>query len=165
MSFKMDLKLAKASEIKANNIKISEVNEKAKEFYENERIVWASELNPLYEKLKCREFSELTELQAINLSFRHRIQDSITHYLTRLSKEHVRFKQNFGDRMEFYAENYANKINTTEKVKLVERDLNERKHAMELLEAHIEHLKELRTICDQIQYSVKNITALIGYSS
>lgn len=164
MSFKIDLKTAKLTEIENNNNKISEVNIRAKEFYDNERKTWSEELMPLYGKLKIKEFTELTELQAINLSLRHRIQDSITHYLNRLSKENVRYKQAFGDRMEYYIDGFGLKTNSGEKTKLVDRDLNERKHAIELLEAHIEHLRELRQICDQIQYAVKNITTLMGYN-
>lgn len=162
-NLKLDLKRAKNEDIANYNNQISVVNERAREFYEKEQETWRVELAPLYELLATRDFKELTNLQAVNLSLRHRIQDSITKYLTRLSKENVKYKQSFGDRMEFYIDGFGYKTNNGEKIKMIERDLNERKHAVELLEAHIEHLKELRYCCDQIQYSVKNITALMSY--
>lgn len=160
---KIDFTKAKKTEIETYNSKVSDINEAARTFYEKEREIWIGELEPLYTMLATRDYINLTDLQSKNLSLRHRIQDSITKHLNKLSIENAKYKKAIGDRQEFYIDGFGYKSTSTEKTKMIERDLAERKCALEILECHIEHTKELRSACDQIQYSVKNITALMGY--
>ena len=91
------------------------------------------------------------------------LQDDISKHTSQLTKAYVSYKNAFGDRMEYYMTGFGVKTSSSEKVKMVDRDLAEAKRRVELLETHIEFLKECRYSCDQVGYSIKNIVGLISY--
>lgn len=162
-SSKIDLTKASRDQIDKYNEKTENLNEKLEDYFEKERSKWEKELMPLYQTLSDRDNYKIINLQSSTLSLRHKIQDEISSYMAKLSKEMPKYKASYADRMEFYMHGYGIKTASSEKTKMVDRDLSEKKRNIELLENHIEFLRQCRYACDQIQYSVKNIVGLMNY--
>lgn len=159
----LDLKKAKREDLEIIMVKVEEANKKLEEFFENERSQWREMLTPLYKTLAKKEPKSAIELQAETLSLRQKIQEDITVYMNRLTREISKFRKAKADRFEYYFHGFGLKTASSEKTIMVERDLAEKKRNVELLESHIEFLRECRYNCDQIQYSVKNLVGLLGY--
>jgi hypothetical protein len=160
---KLDLKKANASQIHNMNMNMNIKNDKAEVIFSKERDKWSESLRPLYARLGNRNPSDYITIQSECLSIREQLQQSLAFHQTQLSKAQVTFKNAYGERMEFYMHGFGIKVNTGEKTKLVDRDLAEAKRRSELLEVHIDFLRECRYSCDQVQYAVKNFTALLEY--
>lgn len=159
----IDFKKTKEADVVTYMEKYDTVNNNLINFFDKERSIWADEINLLYPLLYSKNLDLISKLQADNLGLRHRIQDSITKYLNRLSGENMKYKKMFADRMEYYVFGYGAKSSSAEKTKLIDRDLAQKKRSIEILEVHIEHLKELRYQCDQINFGIKNISGLLAY--
>ena len=143
--------------------KLEETNNKIDVNFEKERLTWKNELMPLYEILRNLDKTAMADLQASTLSLRHRIQDKITYYMSQLSKNLPKHKSAVGDRFEYYLTGFGIKVGSEDKKRFVERDMAQRKRSIELLENHIEFLRECRYSCDQIQYAVKNVVGIAQY--
>ena len=138
-------------------------NEKITEFFSKEREEWSKQLLPLYKTLSYRDMNKIADLQAETLSLRHRIQDKISEYMSSLSKQSSYYKKSWADKIQYYHTGFGIKLSSTEKKEFVNRDLREDKVGLELMETHIEFLRECRYSCDQIQYAVKNLIGLMAY--
>jgi hypothetical protein len=159
----LDLKRAKREELERIMIKVEEANKKLEDYFEIERKKWQDMLDPLYAILSTKDPRSAVELQADTLSLRQKLQEDITIYMNRLAREMSKFRKSKADRFEYYMTGYGIKTASSEKTVMVERDLAEKKRNVELLESHIEFLRECRYNCDQIQYSVKNLVGLLAY--
>ena len=160
---KLDLKKANAAQIVNMNNNMGSINDKAEDLFSRERDKWSELLSPLYARLGHRDPTDYILIQSESLSAREQLQQSIAKHSNNLSKAQVTYKNAYGERMEFYMHGFGIKVNTGEKTKLVDRDLAEAKRRSELLEVHIDFLRECRYSCDQIAYAVKNFTALLAY--
>lgn len=138
-------------------------NIKITEFFTKERAEWSNELTPLYKTLAYRDMNKIVDLQAETLSLRHRIQDKISEYMSSLSKQNTYYKTSAADRTQYYLTGFGIKTSSTEKKEFVNRDLAQDKSGLELMETHIEFLRECRYNCDQIGYAVKNMIGLMAY--
>jgi hypothetical protein len=160
------LDLKKANDVQINNMNknMNDKNNKAEDLFSNEREKWSVLLNPIYVKIGQRNPSDYVVVDSERLSIRAQLQESISYHSNQLSKAMVSYKNAYGERMEFYMHGFGIKVNTGEKTKLVDRDLAEAKRRCELLEVHIEFLRECRVSCDQIGFALKNLTALLDYT-
>lgn len=162
-SKKINLKTANAVQIANMNANMNSINDKYEALLKDERKKWSDLLNPLFIKLGSKNIKDVVTIQADCLSIREQIQQSIAYHSNKLSKAQVDFKNANGDRFEFYFHGFGLKTNTGDKVKLVDRDLAEAKRRNELLEVHIDFLRECRVSCDQIGYAVKNLVSILSY--
>ena len=133
------------------------------EFYTSEREVWDAKLKPLFNKLRGNP-QILVELQSETLIVRQSLCDEINSSLTALIKEKLKLKKVAADRMMHWSTGSGLKYTAKEYITLIENDLKDIMAEMELLEAHIEHLRECRTNCDQIGYGVKNRIEMLNYT-
>jgi len=159
----IDLTRAKREEVEQLMAKIEATNEKLELFFDEERVRWEKLLQPLYATLASRDMKSTVVLQADVLSLRQKLQEDITMYMNRLAKEMSKFRKAKADRLEFYMHGFGIKTASTERTAMIDRDLSEKKRNVELLESHIEFLRESRYSCDQIQYAVKNLVGLMAY--
>ena len=160
---KLDFMKADRKTLETAMDKVEEKNNKIEEIFSDERKEWGDELLPLFDILRRMDKNSMVDLQAETLSLRHRIQDKITYYMAKLSKSMPSHKSALADRFEFYATGYGIKTSAPEQRKFVDRDLAQRSRSIELLENHIEYLRECRYSCDQIQYAVKNVIGIAQY--
>ena len=67
--------------------KIKETNDKLEEFFNNKRVEWTSNVEPLFEVIKnnfnLESFSKVVEAQSIALSFRQSINEQISFFLNK----------------------------------------------------------------------------------
>ncbi len=159
----LDLKRADRQAILNMNATVNARNEKLDVFFTNQRELWTALLTPLFHQIGTREPKVIMEAQSESLAIRSRIQSDISKYSSELSKAYVSFNNAFGDRMEYYMTGFGVKTASSEKVKMVDRDLAEAKRKTELLEIHIDFLRESRKICDNLGFSIKNIVSIISY--
>jgi hypothetical protein len=162
-STKLNLKTANAQQIVNMNVNMNTKNDKAEELFKNEREKWSKLLTPLYGRLGTKNVRDIVSIQSDCLSIREQIQQSISYHSNQLSKARVALRNATGDRFEFYYHGFGMKTNTSEKTKMVDRDLAEAERRNELLEVHIDFLRECRVSCDQIGYAVKNLVSILTY--
>jgi len=160
---KIDLTKANREDIIKLMNDIENSNGKLEDYFDEERKKWNNLLSTLYAVLSKKDINAITELQANVLSLRQKIQEDISIYMNRLTKENSKLRKAKADRMEYYMYGFGLKTGSTEKTMMIDRDLNEKKRNVELLESHIEYLRECRYSCDQIQYAVKNLVGLLNY--
>lgn len=159
----MSFDYKKTQNIDIENGRVSELNIKVENFFDNERSKWNTELQELHDILHSNKHEDFIRLQSKCLSIRQMIQESITKYMNKLSKENAKYRKYNADRFEFYMTGFGLKTGAGDKKILIDRDLTESKHNVELIESHIEYLRECRISCDQIQFAVKNAIALLNY--
>jgi len=135
--------------------KLSELNEKYEGFLYQKRLDWNNKVNPLFNRVKNSP-DDLIELQALCLSYRHILTDEIAIFMSKLSKEIITYKTAKADRFMFYATGFGLKTNMSEKSILFDSELAELQRNKELLETHLEFLKETRSGCDNINWAIKN---------
>ncbi len=161
----IDYKKASNTLIDQHIIYLEQNNDAMDDLLNKEKSVFNRDLEVLYTILKSKNYQEFMELQGKGLSLRQIIQDKIGFYMNQLSKHTAKYKVANAERIEYYQTGYGIKVSDGTRTKLIDRDLSERGRTVEILQSHIEYLRECRNGCDQIGYAVKNLTALITYIS
>jgi hypothetical protein len=129
-------------------------------FFEKQHSSYSSLINKALEKLHQKDFKMFAPLSAKVLSIRQMLQDDISKSMAKLSKANSKYKQTYGDRIDYYTTGFGLKVSDSTRKNLIERDLAERIRQKEILENHIEFMRECRITCDNIGYSIKNLTQL-----
>jgi hypothetical protein len=147
--------------------KIRDVNNKLEDFFSDRRNTWNKDLSPLYEIIRLdfsRETSsKITESQALCLSYRQIINDEISVYLTKRSKQDAKLKRIKQDKFIWYATGFGVKTNTGEKTLLIEAHVAEEQRNIELIESYIEFLRQTVKNLESYQWTIKNIIELNNY--
>ena len=141
---------------------IKKLNDTFDEFLKTDREEWNKNLEPLFQKITHKSADELMELQALALSRRQMLVEKIATYMNKLSKETISFKQAEADRFLFYMTGFGIKTNTGEKKILFDAELAELERNMQLLQTHIEFLRDCKLSCDNVGWAIKNRIALMG---
>lgn len=145
------------------NKKVKDINDKIETKFISDCASVRDQMKPLFARLNTGDIMQIPELQASVLKIRQELQDDISVYLNRLSKENVKYRKCEGDRLEYYITGFSIKSASSEKTKMINRDLAEKKRGIEILETHIEHLRDYKYACDQIMYAVKNLVSIASY--
>lgn len=141
---------------------IQKLNDTLEEYLFDKRKKWNDAIDPLLKQLKTTSQQEIIDLQAHALSYRQQLSDEISTFLNKLSKEMIAIKKAEADRFIFYSTGYGVKTNTGEKKILFDSELAELERNKEILETHIEFLRDCRTTADNISWALKNKIALMG---
>lgn len=144
------------------NEKYFKQNKKTEELLKEQRYNWSEKIKPLIESLK-ENFEKIYELQADALSYRHIIGDEISFYASKLSKVMAEEKRIRKDKIIQYTLKFQVKLNTGEKNVCVAGDISEMERNIELLQMHIEFLRECIKTIDNLNFGVKNKLALMEY--
>lgn len=149
--------------------KLSEKNDRLEQFFSDKRQKWAEDLAPLFEVVKLKvdtnTSTRITDTQSYALSYRQRINEEISEFLTRRSKQDVRVKKLKQDKFIFYATGFGVKTNYGEKQILIEGHISEEIRNMELIENYIEFLRSMNKNLESLQYTFKNIIELYNLLS
>jgi len=132
------------------------------EYFEAQRTEWSNKLKPLYTAIRG-DHRELIDTQALQLSYRHMAMDDATKLLSKLSRELSKKKILERDSFLYYATGYGLKTSNPEKTKLIDADLAERVRVIELIQEHIDYLREIIKLLDQIGYAIKNRISIFNY--
>ena len=143
-------------------------NDKLEAFLKTKRDEWEKTIKPLFEVLSTTNFSKtfydkVVNSQALALSYRYELNLQIAMFLNRRSKSDVIVKKIRQEKFLYYATGFGLKTNTGEKNILVDSHLAENQRTVELMDTHIDFLRDSNKTIESFQFSIKNITTLIEY--
>lgn len=148
--------------------KVKETNERLEEFFESKRKEWNDTVTPLFKVLsldldKPDSVKQLLDAQSLALSHRQNINEQISLFLTKRSRETTKIKKLRQDKFIFYATGFGIKTNLGEKGILIDGHLSENDRTMELIESYIEFLRDTVRNLETFGYSIKNMIELMNY--
>lgn len=148
--------------------KVKETNERLEEFFENKRKEWNDTVSPLFEVLSFNldtpsDSKKILDAQSLALSYRQNINDQISLFLTKRSKETTKIKKLKQDKFIFYATGFGIKTNLGEKSILIDGHLSENDRTLELIESYIDFLRDTVKNLETFGYSIKNMIELMNY--
>lgn len=148
--------------------KSKETNERLEDFFENKRKEWNDSINPLFKVLSLdldnpSDSRKLLDAQSLALSYRQNINDQISLFLTKRSRELTKIKKLKQDKFIFYATGFGIKTNLGEKNLLIDAHLSENDRTMQLIESYIEFLRDSVKNLESFGYSIKNMIELMNY--
>jgi len=147
--------------------KVKETNDKLEEYFNTRREEWNKNLEPLFEVIKNRltidNSSKVFESQSIALSYRQQINEQISFFLNKRSKEEVKIKRIRQDKFVFYALGIGLKTNAGEKSTLIDAHLAENDRSILLIDNYVEFLRSCSKNLESLGYTIKNIIELMNY--
>lgn len=147
--------------------KLKDTNDKLESFFNDKRSEWIKLVEPLFDVLKIeinsQSSKQITEMQALCLSYRQLLTEQISIFLDRRSKQDVKLKRIKQDKFIWYATSFGIKTNMGEKTLLIEAHVAEEQRNIELIENYIEFLRQTNKNLESLQFTVKNIIELFNY--
>ena len=147
--------------------KIKETNDKLEEFFNDKREEWTRIVDPLFDVIKSNltleSFSKVVDSQATSLTFRQKINEQISFFLNKRSKEEVKLKKVKQDKFMFYALGVGLKTSLGEKNTLIDAHISENERNIQLIENYIEFLRSTSKNLESLGYTIKNIIELMNY--
>lgn len=145
-------------------------NDRLEEYFLQKREDWSKQINPLFSGIDFKFFNKnnvenIIQTQALALSYRQILTEEISFFLNKRSKEEVEFKKLKQDKFLYYAIGFGLKTNGTEKMTLIESHVAEWERNMNLLENHVEFLRQCNKNLESLGFTIKNITELLTYLS
>jgi len=149
--------------------KLKETNNRLEDFFTNKREEWKLTLEPLFEVVRLEintdTSKKITECQAMCLSYRQMLNDQMSVFLDKRSKQVVKLKKLKQDKFIFYAVSFGVKTNAGEKTMLIESHVSEEQRNIELIENYIEFLRQSNRNLESLQFTIKNIIELFNLLS
>jgi len=147
--------------------KMKETNDRMEEFFLNKRSEWSKNIDPIFEILK-KDFNQvgyqnIIDAQATALSYRMIINEQISLFLNKRSKEEVKIKRLKQDKFLYFAMGFGLKTTLGEKTLLIDGHIGENDRAIQIIEIHIEFLRNCSKNLESFGYTVKNIIELMNY--
>ena len=147
--------------------KAQETNDKLEEFFDRKREEWNKTMDPLYIALKenftLDKSQKIIEIQSLALSYRQMINDQISYFLNRRAKEEVKLKKLKQDKFVFYATGFGLKTNVGEKSLLIDAHIAENERNLQIVDVHVDYLRNSSKNLESLSYTVKNIIELMNY--
>jgi len=147
--------------------KIKETNDKLEEFFNDKREEWTKNVEPLFDVIKSNftleSYSKVIDSQATSLTFRQRVNEQISFFLNKRSKEEVKLKKVKQDKFMFYALGIGLKTSLGEKNTLIDAHISENERNIQLIENYIEFLRSTSKNLESLGYTIKNIIELMNY--
>jgi Recombination, repair and ssDNA binding protein UvsY len=147
--------------------KSKEANDKLEEYFNTKRDEWNKNIEPLFEVLKnnftIEKKDNIIEVSSLALSYRQNINEQISFYLNRRSREDVKIKKLRQDKFVFYATGFGLKTNLGEKAMLIDAHIAENDRTIQLIEVHVEFLRSCSKNLETLGFTIKNIIELMNY--
>lgn len=147
--------------------KVKETNDKLEEFFNGKREEWNNNIEPLFQALKTtftlENSTKIVELQSSALTYRQVINEQISYFLNRRSKEDVKLKKIKQDKFLYYAVGVGLKTSMGEKNVLIDAHIAENERAVFLIDNFIEFLRSSSKNLEGLGFSIKNIIELYNY--
>lgn len=148
--------------------KVKETNDKLEEFFNDKRVEWNGNIEPLFTVIRLdltlpNTSKEILEAQSLALSFRQKISEQINFFLNKRSRETTKIKRLRQDKFIFYATGFGVKTNLGEKGILIDGHIAENDRTLELIESYIEYLRDTTRNLESLGYSIKNMIELLNY--
>jgi hypothetical protein len=159
----MDFLRADKKAIEQNIIALEQKNQRLDEWLEKQRVEYGEKIKPLLTTLGLKDLLGTIQLQSDALNLRQEVCEDIARFMVKYSAQKMAVRKATADRMEFYMTGFGVKTSVAERVQMIDRDLRENQRGLELIETHMEYLRDLRSTCDNIGYAMKNRVSMLGY--
>jgi hypothetical protein len=150
-----------------NIAKVEETNDRMEEFFLNKRSDWNKNIEPLFQIMKQNFKPETTEkiidIQASALSYRQILNEEISLFLNKRSKEDIKLKRLKQEKFIFYATGFGLKTNMGEKSILIDAHTSQIERTIQLIDTHIEFLRASAKNLESLGYAIKTIIELYNY--
>ena len=148
--------------------KAKETNDKLEEYFNDKRVEWSKNVDPLFKSLSLdlanpSNSKIILDTQAIALSYRQMLNEQINFFLNKRSREMTKIKKLKQDKFVFYATGFGIKTNMGEKGILIDGHLAENERAMEIIESHIQFLRDTVKNLESLGFAIKNMVELMNY--
>jgi hypothetical protein len=148
--------------------KAKETNDKLEEFFSDKRSEWNKNVEPLFKALSLdlsnpNNSREFLDTQALALSYRQILNEQINFFLNKRSKETTKIKRLRQDKFVFYATGFGIKTNLGEKGILIDGHLAENDRSLEIIESHIQFMRDTVKNLESLGFAVKNMIELMNY--
>jgi len=141
-----------------------ETNDRLEKYFLQKRDGWNNLLAPLFEVVKMEPSKEtstkITDTQSMSLAYRQKINEEISIYLEKRSRQDVKIKKLKQDKFLFYATGFGLKTNYGEKQLMIDGHIREEERNIELIENYVEFLRAMNKNLESLQYTLKNIIEL-----
>lgn len=137
-------------------------------FFSGKRDEWNTELDPLFKTIYQGNFTmnnskNIIDAQANVLSLRQRCNDQIGYYSQKLAKAKSENAVISQQKYLFYSTGFGLKTNLGEKKLLIDGHMRENDRGCNLIETHINFLRETLNTLESWGYAIKNIIQIIEY--
>lgn len=147
---------------------LAQMNDKYEDFFSKKRLEWNNQLEPLFKTIYQGNFTmnnsrKIIDAQASVLSLRQKCNDKIGYYAQKMAKiksENAIISQ---QKYLFYSTGFGLKTNLGEKKLLIDGHLRENTRHSDLIENHINYLRETLNTLESWGYGIKNIIQIIEY--
>jgi len=147
--------------------KARETNDKLEDFFASKREAWNKNMDPLYislrENFTIDNSQKIIEIQSLALSYRQVINEEISLFLNKRTKEEVKMKKLKQDKFVFYATGFGLKTNLGEKALLIDAHIAENERNLQLIDVHVDFLRNSSKNLETLGYTIKNIIELMNY--
>lgn len=143
-------------------------NDKMEDFLKSKRDDWNEKIEEVFDTIKHRnmnakEYAKVIDAQSLALSYIQKINEESSFFLNKMSKESVSLKESKQDKFIFYSTGFGLKTNLGEKKILIDGNVAEDERSKEILETHIDFLRESVKNLQSFNYSIKNLVSLMDY--
>jgi threonine synthase len=145
-----------------------ESNDRLEEFFKGKRDEWNKKVDDVFETIKSNnmnssEFKTIIDSQALALSYIQHLNDQSSFFLNKMSKATTNVKLSKQEKFIFYSTGFGMKTNLGEKKILIDSHLCQEDRELELIETHIDFLRETVKNLQSFNFSVKNIVNLMEF--
>jgi len=148
-------------------VKMREKNDTTEEFFKDKREKWNEILKPLNDvaivrtQLSQEYAQKLLERQLDSLAHRQNMNDEIAFLLSKRSKEDIKLKKSIADKLIWYAVGSPIKakgnFSTSQLTQIVDAHVGEQERAVNIIDTHIEFLRNSIKGLDSLSYNMKYI--------
>lgn len=150
-----------------NISKLEETNNRLEEFFMQKRTQWNKNIEPLFsimkENFKPESSQKIIDIQASALSYRQALNEEISLFLNKRSKEDVKLKKAKQDKFLFYATGFGLKTNMGEKSILIDAHTSQIERTIQIIDTHIEFLRASSKNLESLGYAIKTVIELFNY--
>ncbi len=148
--------------------KLEETNDRLDDFFKEKRKNWNNSIEPLFKILKNRfnidNTQEVIETIAVALSFRQVLNDEISLFLNKRSKEEVKLKIAKREKFIYYSTGFGLKTSNKDQMSiLIDGHISQLYRGIDIIDTHIDFLRNSFKNLDSLGYTIKNIIELMNY--
>jgi hypothetical protein len=153
--------------------KTKKSNDDMEVFFQKKRDQWKTETDPLYISMKA-DFSNIDnakkvmDIQTSALAYRQNIGEEISFFLNKRSREEVKLKMSKQEKIVWYAVGSplaGKKFTAAQLTAIVDAHIAETERTIQLIDVHIDFLRDLSKRLNDIPYTFKNLVDLMNYLS
>jgi ATP-dependent Lon protease len=149
-------------------------NDRMEEFFNTARSKWNEEIKPLTETLKSNFNLEsakiIVDVQASSLAYRQNINEEISFYMQKRSKENIKFMRLTQEKLFWYSLGesplgISKKLTSGQLSSVIESHTAEAERGVKLFDTHLEFLRSTAKGLSDLGYNINKIIELHNYIS